>query len=190
MYWATPVSGSRANMVVDHLLSPGRMSGFQTPGFAVPWKSRLSSGSYVIHDHTVLPPNCQLDVAGGAAAGGHVRTPSSAPWSFGYGGCVRPGTIRTSLSGPVLHARQSSRPVSASRAAMNPRTPISAPLFPTKTLFLTMSGAIVIVCPVLGSPLFVRQSSRPVLASTATVVLSRTLKMTLSTDVVTFGSRR
>src|SRR3954452_4770637 len=109
MYCAMPLSGSRANMVVDHLLSPGRMSGFHTPGFAVPWKRRLSSGSYVIHDQTVLPPNCQLDVAGGAAAGGQVRTPSSAPWSFGYGGGGRTGTIRTSFLGPGLHSRPSSR---------------------------------------------------------------------------------
>src|SRR4051794_41437575 len=99
MYCAMPLSGSRANMVVDHLLSPGRMSGFHTPGFAVPWKRRLSSGSYVIHDQTVLPPNCQLDVAGGAAAGGQVRTPSSAPWSFGYGGGGAPRTNRTPSAG-------------------------------------------------------------------------------------------
>jgi hypothetical protein len=31
-----PVSGLRAQMVMDHLLSPARMSGFQTPGFPVP----------------------------------------------------------------------------------------------------------------------------------------------------------
>ena len=33
---ATPVSKSRANTVIDHLLSPGRTSGFQTDGLPVP----------------------------------------------------------------------------------------------------------------------------------------------------------
>jgi len=33
---ATPVSGLRAKMVIDHLLSPGRCTGFQVLGLPEP----------------------------------------------------------------------------------------------------------------------------------------------------------
>ena len=35
-HFAMPVSRSRAKMVIDHLLSPGRCAGFQVPGLPLP----------------------------------------------------------------------------------------------------------------------------------------------------------
>jgi hypothetical protein len=83
--------------------------------------------------------------------------------------------MRTSLSGPVLQARQAIFPVAASSAVSQPRTPISPPLLPTRTLSLTTSGAIVMVSPREMSPSRVRQSSRPLAASIAIVCASRVL---------------
>jgi hypothetical protein len=59
-------------------------------------------------------------------------------------------------------------PVFSSSAVTQPRTPISPPLLPMRSLPLTTIGAIVIVSPVLMSPSFVCHSSLPVLASRAT----------------------
>jgi hypothetical protein len=86
--------------------------------------------------------------------------------------------MRTLLSGPVLYARQTIRPVAASSAVSQPRTPISPPLFPTSTFPFTTSGAMVMVSPRLMSPSFTFHSSRPVAASTATVCMSSVLKKT------------
>jgi hypothetical protein len=59
---------------------------------------------------------------------------------------------------------------------IQPRTPYSLPLLPTITLPSTTSGAIVMVSPRLMSPSWVRQSSSPVLASSAIVWPSSVLK--------------
>ena len=63
----------------------------------------------------------------------------------------------------------------ASRAVIQPRTPISPPELPTSTFPFTTIGAIVIVSPMLMSPSFVFHTSFPVFASTATVWLSSVL---------------
>ena len=68
-------------------------------------------------------------------------------------------------SGSDMRATRSC-PLSASSAVSQPRTPNSPPLFPTSTLPLTTSGAMVIDSPRLMSPSFVFQTSFPVLAST------------------------
>ena len=47
------------------------------------------------------------------------------------------------------YARQTIRPVCRSSAVSQPRTPSSPPLLPTNTRLRTMSGAIVIVSPLL-----------------------------------------
>jgi hypothetical protein len=57
-----------------------------------------------------------------------------------------------------LYARHTSRPVATSSAAIQPRTPISPPLEPTRTLFFTTIGAIVIVSPRCRSPMRVFQT--------------------------------
>src|ERR1051325_6942505 len=87
--------------------------------------------------------------------------------------------MRTSASGPVLKAFHTTFPSSALRAVIQPRTPNSPPLLPTRTLFFTTSGAIVIVSPLLISPSFVFQISLPVAASTAQVFPSSVLIKTL-----------
>jgi hypothetical protein len=63
----------------------------------------------------------------------------------------------------------------ASSALSHPRTPISPPLLPTRTLPLTTIGAIVIVSPRLISPTFVFQTSLPLAASTQTTWQSSVL---------------
>jgi hypothetical protein len=83
--------------------------------------------------------------------------------------------MRTSASGPVLYARQARRPVAASSAVSQPRTPNSPPLLPTRTLSFTTSGAIVMLSPLLMSPTATFHTSRPVAASTATVWASSVL---------------
>src|ERR1043165_3944966 len=70
-------------------------------------------------------------------------------------------------------------PLPRSKAVSQPRTPISPPLLPTRTLFFTISGAIVLVSPRLISPSLVFHISLPLLASTATVCTSRVLKTIL-----------
>ena len=89
------------------------------------------------------------------------------------------GPISTSLSGPVLNAFHASFPLFASSAAIQPRTPNSPPELPTSTLPFTTSGAMVMLSPLLMSPSFVFQSCLPVSASTAMVLPSRVLMMTL-----------
>src|SRR6476661_161009 len=84
--------------------------------------------------------------------------------------------MRTSASGPVLHAVHASLPVAASSAVSQPRTPNSPPLLPTSTLPFTTSGAIVMLSPRLSSPSFARHTSLPLFASTAMVWLSSVLK--------------
>src|SRR5947209_4656506 len=70
-------------------------------------------------------------------------------------------------------------PVFSSSAVTQPRTPISPPLLPTRIFPLTITGAMVIVSPLLISPSFVCQSSLPLPASIATVWLSSVLRKTL-----------
>src|SRR3954462_1373639 len=83
--------------------------------------------------------------------------------------------MSTSLSGPVLYARQRIFPLFTSIEATQPRTPKSAALLPTSAWPFTMSGAIVIVSPRFTSPSFVFQSCLPVVASTPTVCASSVL---------------
>jgi hypothetical protein len=66
-------------------------------------------------------------------------------------------------------------PSASDSAVTHPRTPISPPLFPTSTLSLTISGAIVIVSPRLMSPSVAIHRACPVSTSTATVRLSSVL---------------
>src|SRR5829696_5957992 len=84
--------------------------------------------------------------------------------------------MSTSLSGPVLYARQAILPGSASSAVSQPRTPNSPPLLPTRTLPLTTSGAMVIVSPRLMSASCVIHLGRPFSASTEMVRPSSVLK--------------
>src|SRR5439155_26960338 len=84
-----------------------------------------------------------------------------------------------SSSGPVLYAVQSSLPLARSSALSQPRTPISPPELPTRTLPFTTRGAIVIVSPMLMSPTFVFHTSFPVFATTATTWSSSVLKTIL-----------
>ena len=123
----------------------------------------------MIHPQTVLPPRCHI------VSPGHVVAPRLVPSVLRVERLETARPMRTSTSGPVLHARQTSLPESTSSAAMKPRTPISPPLLPTNTLLPTTSGAIVIVWPVATSPSWVRQIAVRSTAFTATVVLSRTL---------------
>ncbi len=67
-----------------------------------------------------------------------------------------------------------------SYALMKPRTPHSPPLMPVMTLSLKMCGALVLTAPSFGSPFFTDQITLPVLASSATSVLSACCRNTLS----------
>src|SRR5678815_4582742 len=93
--------------------------------------------------------------------------------------------MRTSLSGPVLHAFHAIFPSDAFSAVSQPRTPNSPPLFPTSTFPFTTNGAIVIDSPMLISPTFVFQISFPVAASSAMVLLSSVLKKILPSEYTT-----
>ena len=59
-----------------------------------------------------------------------------------------------------------------SYAARKPRTPHSPPEMPVITLSLKTCGALVLTAPTFGSPFFTDQITLPVLASSATSVLS------------------
>src|SRR6476469_10377043 len=85
----------------------------------------------------------------------------------------------TSASGPVLNTFHAILPVPASSAASQPRTPNSPPALPTSTLPFTTSGAMVMLSPLLMSPSLVFHSSFPEFASTAMVLPSSVLMMTL-----------
>src|SRR5439155_8770779 len=55
---------------------------------------------------------------------------------------------------------------------MKPRTPHSPPLMPVITLSLNTCGALVLTAPSFGSPFFTLHTTLPVLASSATSMLS------------------
>src|SRR5688572_33295955 len=82
------------------------------------------------------------------------------------------GSTSSSLSGPVLHAVHNCLPVFTSYAMRRPRTPNSPPEIPVSTLSLNTCGALVLVSPIFGSPFFAVQTTLPVLASSATSVVS------------------
>ena len=66
---------------------------------------------------------------------------------------------------------------------IQPRTPSSPPLFPTKTRPCTISGAMVIVWPSLMSPSLVCQTTFPVAASRATVKIVESVEHDLAVTV-------
>src|SRR5882757_2966915 len=75
-------------------------------------------------------------------------------------------------SGPSENARHACLPVFRSYAVTWHCTPNSPPEMPIRTLSLTTSGAEVPVEPLLGSPFLTLHTTWPVLASSATRVVS------------------
>ncbi len=82
------------------------------------------------------------------------------------------GSNNSSLSGPVLQAVHAFFPVFKSYAIKRPRTPYSPPEMPVITLSLKTWGALVLVSPIFGLPFLTAHTSLPVLASSATSVVS------------------
>ena len=76
------------------------------------------------------------------------------------------------LSGPAEFARQAIKPSFMLYAVTWPSTPNSPPELPIRTLSFTTSGAEVPVSPLVGSPSATLQTSLPVLASSATSLVS------------------
>src|SRR5439155_13022038 len=98
---------------------------------------------------------------------------------------VLSGSISISLSGPVLYAFQTSLPVLMSYAVIRPRTPNSPPLIPVRTLSLKTCGALVAVSPIFGLPVLTFQTSLPLLASSATSVVSACCRNTFPSAYAT-----
>src|SRR5690606_1259449 len=87
------------------------------------------------------------------------------------------GSIRISSSGPVLNARQTSLPSLMLKAAIQQRTPNSAPEQPVNALSLTMCTALVLVSPAFGPkpisrPFSTFHTTLPSFALRATSVVS------------------
>src|SRR6188508_2950779 len=82
------------------------------------------------------------------------------------------GSTSSSVSGPVLHAVHTFLPELTSYAISRPRTPNSPPEMPVITLSLNTCGALVFVSPIFGSPFLAVHTTLPVLASSATSVVS------------------
>src|SRR5262252_19661 len=104
-----PVRASKAIVDEVYRLSPGRRSPIHGPALPVPQNVRFVSGSYVPVTQIGPPPVFH------SSPFGHVSLPGS------------PGA-------GTVYVFQISLPVSGSKAATNPRMPISPPEQPTITL--------------------------------------------------------
>src|SRR5687767_11869111 len=107
-----------------------RMRAFHGVGLPVPKYSRSVTGSYTAASHTVPPPPSF-----------HHSCPSTHVFAaFSSAGLSNP------LAGSpgTVQKRHASLPVSASKAAIQPRTPNSPPDPPMNTLPFATRGAIVI----------------------------------------------
>ena len=103
----------------------------------------MSAGSYEPISQAVAPPNFH-----------------ESPFHVSLPGSPGPGTVQN---------RQTSLPVSWSRALRYPRAPYSPPPNPVITRFFTMVGGEVMTDPWVKSTTCVFHSSWPVLASSATM---------------------
>src|SRR5881396_842711 len=125
---------------------------------------RPSCGSYEIQPHTGAPPRrhespSQLDTP-------MLGSPVYRPW---------PGRASIDESGPMLWAVHRILPVATSSPLTQPQIPNSPPDGPTITRLPATNGAIGVVSPCCMSPIWVFHTSRPEIASTATVCPSSRL---------------
>ena len=131
---------------------------------------RFSSGSYEPVSQAAAPPCFQA---------------SGSQYVVGLGGHGSQVSWPGSPGPGMVWKRQTSSPVSASSAAMNPRMPWSPPVEPTMILPSTASGASVKAYASRMSATSTRHSSVPVVASIATTWASSVAMNTLSPSTAT-----